>query len=79
MKFRVSQDVAKIFHFTKMEGPLWECDEAKQLQGKLGPKGRYPNDPPLLFPNLEDDPQLRGEPDPQYFMRSNYVCRVMTP
>ncbi len=77
MKFQVSDEAIKIFLFN-LEGPLWKSDEAKQLQGELSPKGHYPDNPPLLFPNPEDDSQ-EGNCGPLYFMWSNYVCRVSIP
>jgi len=66
MKFRVGDEAIKIFLFNP-EGPLWKSDEAKRLRGELSPKGHYPDNPPLLFPNPEDDSQ-EGNCGPPYFM-----------
>jgi hypothetical protein len=52
-----------------MEGPLWECEIAKKLQGIRDAKGKYPDNQPILFPPEHKD-------DPQFLMDSPYVTEV---
>ncbi|KAF8341590.1 uncharacterized protein EI90DRAFT_3116687 [Cantharellus anzutake] len=49
-----------------MEGPLWGCEMAKVLRGIRDPKGKYPDNPPVLFPPEHKD-------DPRFLMNSPYV------
>ncbi|KAF8324661.1 uncharacterized protein EI90DRAFT_3240284 [Cantharellus anzutake] len=56
-----------IFPFwDRMEGPLWGCEMAKVLRGIWDPKGKYPDNPPVLFPPEHKD-------DPRFLMNSPYV------